>query len=119
MSKCVYLASMGVQIRPCRWRSKSRVFIFFFFSKCISDGHANRNKENIAKMYAFVHRNIMVYTENKKRLIWLQVLSYLSFRETFRHNHRYHLASIGSVVSEEMFENVNNIPTDDGSLPIL
>ena len=45
------------------WRSKSKMF-----KTCISDGHASRNighnQRKIAKIYAFVHRNLMVYTEN-------------------------------------------------------
>ena len=38
------------------------------FSKCLSDGHVYRNighnQSKIAKMYALVRRNLMIYTEN-------------------------------------------------------
>ena len=39
-----------------------------FFSKCISDGHVYRilatTKVKIAKIYALVHQNLMIYTES-------------------------------------------------------
>ena len=39
LSKCVYLASMGVKIEPTVGVQNKD----FFFSKCISDGHVYRN----------------------------------------------------------------------------
>ena len=60
------LASMSVKVNHIVCGQNQE----FFFSRCTSDGHASRNmgpqnKEKIAKNYAFVHRNVMVYTKFK------------------------------------------------------
>ena len=54
---------MGVKIEHIQLALKIKIF-----SKCISDGHVCWNigttKVKIAKIYALVRRNLVIYTEN-------------------------------------------------------
>ena len=71
LSKCVYLASLDEKLTiQLAVKSKSFFFFFFFFfqNACLMVMPVETwatTKETIAKIYAFVHRNLMVYTEIK------------------------------------------------------
>ena len=63
LSKYVYLASMGVKINQTDGGQNQELF-----SKCISivmpvENGPQPKKKNV-NIYAFIHRNVMVYTEN-------------------------------------------------------
>ena len=94
LSKCVYLASMGVKIEHTVGVQNKE--FFFFFSKCISDGHVyqytGHNQSQNCENLCFSPSKLKWYTRKiKYNWILLQILSYWTFRETCRHNHRYPL----------------------------
>ena len=63
LSKCVYLASMGVKIEHTVGVQNN----FFFqnaYLMVMSAETLATVKVNIAQIYALVRRNIMIYTEN-------------------------------------------------------
>ena len=59
VSKYVYLASMAVKIEHTVAGHNHDIL-----QKCIFDVHWASPRVNIAKIYAFVHRNLFAYTEN-------------------------------------------------------
>ena len=69
LSKCVYLASMDVKIEHIVGVQNKDVFFFFFFFQnaylmVMSAETLATTKVNMAKCYALVRRNLMIYTEN-------------------------------------------------------
>ena len=82
--KCVYLPSIGVKIEHIVGGQNQECFfffsfLFFFFFLFFQNAYLMvmpaetwaTTKVNIAKKFAFVHRNLMVYTENYIKLIFV------------------------------------------------
>ena len=63
LSKCVYLVSMGVKINHTVGGQNQECFQNAYLMVMSVEIWAT-TKEKIAKIYAFAHRNLMVYTEN-------------------------------------------------------
>ena len=66
LSKCVYLASMGVKIEHAVG-VQSKDFFFFFqnaFLTVMSTETLATIKIKIAKIYVLVHLNLIIFTEN-------------------------------------------------------
>lgn len=63
MSKCVYLASMGVKIEHTVG-VQNKDFFQNAYLMVMSTETLATTKVKIAKIYALVRRNIMIYTEN-------------------------------------------------------
>ena len=69
LSKCVYLASMGVKIEHAVGvQSKDFFFFFFFFLNAfltvMSTETLATTKIKIATIYVLVRRNLIIFTEN-------------------------------------------------------
>ena len=78
LSKCIYLASMGVKIKH-----KVGVQNKDFFSKCIFDGHVCRNighnqSQNCENLCFSPLKHNDIHGKLNKIDFWLQILSYLS-----------------------------------------
>ena len=67
LSKCVYLASMGVKINHTVGGKNQECFQNAYLMVMPVETWGT-TKEKIAKNYVFVHRNVMVYTENEIKL---------------------------------------------------
>ena len=67
MSKGVYLASMGVKINHTVGGQNQEFFQNAYLMVMPVETWAT-TKETIAKNYAFVHRNVIVYMENEIKL---------------------------------------------------
>ena len=67
MSKCVYLASMGVKINHTIGVENQELFQNAYLMVMPVETCAT-TKDKIAKMYAFVHRNIMGYTKKLNKI---------------------------------------------------
>ena len=65
LSKCVYLASMGVKIEHAVG-VQNKDFFFFrnAFLTVMSTETLATTKIKIAKIYVLVHRNLIIFTEN-------------------------------------------------------
>ena len=88
-SKRVYLASIGIKIEHIVGVQNQDFFFQNAYLMVMPAEILATTKVKIAKIYAFVRWNLMIYMENKYNWILLQILSHLSFWETSRHNHRY------------------------------
>ena len=66
LSKCIYLASMGVKLNHTR-AGAVKIKNFYFQNAYLMVMPVETwatTKEKNANIYAFVHRNVMGYTEN-------------------------------------------------------
>ena len=64
LSKCVYLASMGVKIEHTVGVQNKDFFFQNEYLMVMSTETLVTTKVKIAKLYALVRRNLMIYTDN-------------------------------------------------------